>query len=137
MTKKLLLAAITALAANNVNAAMDHSRHRGMSANSESSGAACIHPHLDKINPAHLSTVAPGSEFSFVIFNIDKPEQIAVTVKKQPVDITTEFKDPYFVVKGKLPDTLKDTAARVDVKINSKYSSCRAEEGWLLKISDH
>jgi hypothetical protein len=114
---------------------MDHSQHRGMGANTESSGSACIHPHFDKIKPAHLSTVAPGSEFSFIVYNIEKPEQVSVTVKKQPVDISTEFKDPYFIVKGKLPENLKDTAARVDVKINSKYHACRAEDGWLLKIS--
>jgi hypothetical protein len=135
MTKKLLIAVAIAFAITNANGAMDHSRHRGMAASSDSSGSDCIRPHFDKVDPPHLSTVAPGSEFSFIVFNIDKPEQVSVTVKKQPVEVSTEFKDPFYVVKGKLPDSLKDTAARIDVKVTSKYTACKAEDGWLLKIS--
>lgn len=134
MKKTHILAAILAVTLFDANAAMDHSGHGG---GGESSGSSCIHPHLDKIKPAHLATVAPGSEFSFVVFNIDNPNQVSVKVKHQPVAVETEFKDPFYVVKGKIPDSLHNTAARVDVKIDSKFSSCRAQEGWLLKISEN
>jgi hypothetical protein len=116
-------------------AAMDHSGHKGMSAGGESSGANCIRPHLDKIKPERLSTVSPGAEFSFVAFNIDNPEQLSVEVKHQPVDIDVEFKDPFYVIKGKIPGALADTAARIDVKVDSKHSACRLQDGWLIKIS--
>ncbi len=137
MKKIPLLVGLIIIPIFDANAAMDHSAHRGRGAKAETGGAACVRPHLSKMQPAHLATVSPGSEFSFVVSNLDDPEQIFVEVKRQPVEVKTEFKDPYYIVRGKIPDSLKNTAARVDVKIESKLSSCRAEEGWLLKISDN
>jgi hypothetical protein len=139
MKKMQMLAAMFAVSLFDVNTAIAevHSGHGGGSGGGDSSDASCLHPHFDKIQPAPLATVAPGSEFSFVVFNIDDPKQVSVKVKQKPVDVETEFKDPFYVVKGKIPDSLRNTAARIDVKINSKYSSCRAEQGWLLKISEN
>jgi hypothetical protein len=134
MKKKQLLAAMFAVTLFDANAAMDHSGHQG---GGESSGANCVRPHLDKIKPAHLADVSPGSEFSFVVFNIDDPKQVTVKVKQKPVDVETEFKDPFYVVKGKIPSSLHNTAARIDVKIDSKHTPCRAEQGWLVKISEN
>jgi hypothetical protein len=136
---RYLLGALLTFSSLGAYAAMDHSGHTGMSGGGsmESSGSACIHPHIDKIKPEKLATVSPGAEFSFVVFNIDKPEQVSVTVKQQPVKIKTEFKDPFYVVRGHLPDSLKNTAARIDVKISSKFTSCRLQDGWLLKISEN
>ncbi|MBM4207557.1 MAG: hypothetical protein FJ190_05890 [Gammaproteobacteria bacterium] len=120
-----------------VHAAMDHSRHRGAGARGADKGSAqCVRPTLSKMQPAHLATVAPGSAFSFVLSNADDPEQVFVQVKREPVEIAMEFKDPFYIVSGKIPATLKNTAARIDVKIDSKIPSCRAEEGWLVKISE-
>jgi hypothetical protein len=136
MKKIHTLAAMFAVTFVDANAAMDHSAHRG-GGKAETGGASCVRPQLSKMHPAHLATVAPGSDFSFVVSNIDDPKQVSVEVKKQPVDVVTEFKDPYYVVKGKIPDSIRNTAARVDVKIDSKVSSCRAAEGWLLKISEN
>jgi hypothetical protein len=130
-----ILAALFAVILLDAHAAMDHSAHRGKGARAETGGTSCVRPVLSKMKPAHLSTVTPGSEFSFVVSNIDDPDQVSVQVKKLDVDIVAEFKDPFYVVKGKIPDSLSNTAARVDVKIDSKVSSCRAAEGWLLKIS--
>jgi hypothetical protein len=119
---------------------VDHSGHN-MSAGSTNTNAdtvtTCLKPHVTKFSPAHLATVGPGSEFSFVAFNIHKTENISVTVKKIPVEITSEFKDPYYIVKGRLPDSLKNTAARINVKVSGKSSHCETENGWLLKISDN
>jgi hypothetical protein len=116
--------------------ATEHHSGHGGSMGGSSSGGACIKPQLAKLLPAHLSTVAPEAEFSFLAFNIQKPEQIAVTVKTIPVDVTTEYKEPFYIVKGKLPSSLKNTAARINVKIISKTSHCELEKGWLVKISD-
>ncbi len=137
MKKTHLLAVLLAASMFDVQAAMDHSAHRGRGAKAETGGAACLRPQLSKMQPAHLATVAPGSEFSFVVSNLDDPDQVFVEVKRQPVEIQTEFKNPYYVIKGKIPESLRNTAARIDVKIDSKVASCRAEDGWLLKISEN
>jgi hypothetical protein len=126
------LAMLLAVSIMDAQAAMDHSRHGGAAG---MGGASCLRPQMSKMQPAHLATVAPGTEFSFVLSNVDDPKKVSVKVKRKPVEIVTEFKDPYYVVKGKIPGDLKNTAARVDVKVGSKVASCRAEDGWLLKIS--
>jgi hypothetical protein len=131
-----ILATLFAVITVNAYAAMDHSAHRG-SGRPVMGGTDCVRPQLNKMLPAHLSTVAPGSEFSFVVSNIDDPAQVSVEVKKQPVEVVAEFKDPYYIIRGKIPNSLHNTAARVDVKIHSKVASCRAAEGWLLKISEN
>jgi len=120
-----------------VNASEHHSGHGGGSkGGGGSSAGACGKPHLGKFLPPHLATVTPEAEFSFLVFNIDKPEQIAVTVKNIPVDVTAEFKDPYYLIKGKLPASLVNTAARINIRVRAKSPHCEAEDGWLLKIAD-
>ena len=114
-----------------------HSGHGGGGGSGGGSSAGtCLKPRLGKFLPPHLATVAPESEFSFLAFNIDKPEQIAVTVKNIPVDVTAEFKDPYYLIKGKIPASLVNTAARINIKVSAKSPHCEAENGWLLKIAD-
>jgi hypothetical protein len=134
MKKIILLAALFAVSLPYANAASHHGGHRGRAASTWDTN--CLHPRLDKLQPAHLATVAPGSEFSFLIYNIEDPKHVTVEVKRQPVDVTFELKDSFYVVKGKIPANLSNTAARIDVKINAKASACRAAEGWLIKISE-
>ena len=68
------------------NASEHHSGHGGGSGGGGGSTAgSCMKPHLGKFMPPHLATVAPEAEFSFLAFNIDKPEQISVMVKNIPV----------------------------------------------------
>lgn len=116
-------------------AEMDHSAHGGSSGKA-STATNCEKPHLSNFLPANLALVAPSSEISFRAANIDHPEQISVTVKKIPVEIDAEFKDPYYAVKAKLPDSLRNTVARIDIKVSGKTSHCEAENGWLVKISE-
>jgi hypothetical protein len=119
-----------------VNATEHHSGHGGGSGGGGGGSAgSCGKPNLGKFMPPHLATIAPEGEFSFRVFNIDKPEQISVTVKNIPVEVTAEFKDPYYLVKGKMPASLVNTAARINIKVNAKSPHCEAENGWLLKIS--
>ncbi|MEQ1486271.1 hypothetical protein [Methyloglobulus sp.] len=137
MNKRQLLAAMLAVILFDANAAMDHSGHGGGGSGNGGSDVTCMHPRLDRIQPAHLATVAPGSGFSFVVFNIDNPKLVSVMVKQKPVEIETEFKDPFYIVRGKIPDSLRNTAARIDVKIDAKYNPCKATQGWLVKISEN
>lgn len=113
-----------------------HSGHGGGAMGGGGSRSGCLKARLERFSPAPLATVSPGSAFSFYAFNVEEPEQISVTVKKIPVEITSEYKEPFFVVKGKLPDSLSNTAARIDIKVKAKSPHCEAENGWLVKISD-
>ncbi|NOT12178.1 MAG: hypothetical protein HOP23_10160 [Methylococcaceae bacterium] len=117
-------------------AAEHHSGHKMAGGGSGESASTCLKPHVSKFTPAHLAKVAPGSEFSFVAFNISNPEHITATVKKVPVELVAEFKDPFYVVKGKLPAFLKNTAARINVKVSGKTSHCELENGWLVNITE-
>jgi hypothetical protein len=120
-----------------VHAEMDHSAHGGSSGGkSAGTGTACEKPHLSKFLPLNLALVAPGSEISFRAVNIQDPKQIAVTVKNIPVEIISEFKDPFYSIKTKLPDSLRNTVARINIKVAGKTSHCEAENGWLVKISE-
>lgn len=119
-----------------VNATEHHSGHGGGQMGGGGSRSNCLKARLEKFLPAPLATVAPGSPFSFYAFNVDNPEQISVTVKKIPVAISTEYKEPFFVVRGTLPGSLTNTAARIDVKVKAKSPHCEAEKGWLIKISE-
>ncbi len=137
MKKILITLLFTFLAFNyTVNATEHHSGHIGGGRNAGAGGGNCSKPKLEKFLPPNMAEVAPGSEFSFVVFNIDKPEQLAVTAKKLPVDIAAEFKDPFYLVTGKLPDSLRNTVARINIKVNAKSNNCEAESGWLVKIAE-
>lgn len=132
MNKLIYLAIISLFINTSANASEHHSGHVGMGGGN--SAGHCIKAHIAKFNPAHLVATKPQSEFSFVAFNVYKPDLITVTVKNQPVDVDIEFKDPFYIVKGKIPEGLTNTVARVNVKIAGKAGACDSENGWLLKI---
>lgn len=116
-------------------AAEHHSGHGGASSGG-GSASQCVKARIERFVPAPLASVAPGSPFSFYVFNIDKPEQVSVTVKKIEVDFNAEYRDPFFVIKGQLPASLVNTHARIDVKVTAKSSHCEEQKGWLIKITD-
>jgi len=137
MKKSKLLALLGLLSLFNMaDATAGASGHAGHSAGGGGGSEGCLKPHLSKFMPAHLSTVAPGSEFSFMAVGVQHPEQISATVKSIPIELTVEDKEAFYLVKGKLPPSLTKTAARINIKVTSKYSRCDAENGWLLKIAD-
>jgi len=119
-----------------VNAAEHHSGHGANSGGGGGGESGCLKPQLTKFLPANLATVAPGSTFSFLAFNVSKPEQIEVTVKAIPVEVTTEDKESFYLVKGNLPANLVNTTARINIKVNAKNPRCNGENGWLVKISE-
>ncbi|MDO9048740.1 MAG: hypothetical protein Q7U66_13545 [Methylobacter sp.] len=134
-----LLALFFIVSCFNVSAGYAAEHHSGHGASSGGGGGgenACLKPQLTKFLPANLATVAPGSAFSFLAFNVEKPEQIKVTVKTIPVEVTTEDKDTFYLVKGKLPAELVNTTARINIKVNAKVSRCNGENGWLVKIAE-
>ena len=95
---------------------------------------ACKATLITHTRPAHLESVAPGSEISFWVKGIEDADLVEVTAKKIPITLTVEEKAPFLAFKGKLPESLKGTAARIQVNVH--YKKCPAEKGWLLKITE-
>ncbi len=134
-TLKTLFAFCLLMQFGYVHAQGNSSMHDGHGAGG-GGGSACqkLRINKNKLVPAHLAEVAPESDITFNAFGFDKPENLVVTVKKIPIEITTEFKDPFYVVRGKLPPELKGTHARISVKLHSPIIKCINEDGWLVKI---
>jgi hypothetical protein len=97
---------------------------------------ACFKAKISHFNPEHLTTVAPGSEFSFTVSGSNGPNHIHVSIRQEPVKIKVEDKDTFYVVKGNLPPELKNETVRISVKAKAKSAKCDAEGGWLLKVSE-
>ncbi len=139
MKKVILLALLSIaslLATTAINASEHHSGHGGGMSGGGGSAKTCGKPNLGKFLPPHLSTVVPEAEFSFLAFNIDNPEQVFATVKNIPVELSAEFRDPYYIFKGKLPASLVNTPARINIMVKAKSPHCEAENGWLVIIAD-
>jgi len=135
MNKKVCLGFALSLAALPVYAAEHHSGHGDASAGG--GGSHCIKAHLSKFTPPHLAKVKPGSDISFVAMNIKSPDQIRLTVKKIPTEFDSEFIDPFYLIKAKLPGQLQNTMARIDIQVKAKLPACEAEGGWLVDISEN
>lgn len=131
-----LLAIFFIVSCVNISASYAAEHHSGHNMAGGGGENACLKPQLTKFLPANLATVAPGSAFSFLAFNVSKPEQIEVTVKAIPVEVTTEDKDSFYLVKGNLPAELVNTTARINIKVNAKIPRCNGENGWLVKIAE-
>jgi hypothetical protein len=97
--------------------------------------AQCKKPKFRKFKPPHKSEVAPGTEISFHVTHVVEPESIKVTAKKIPVDIAVEDKNAFYSVKGKLPESLQGTYARISIKAGTE-TGCKEQGGWLLKITE-
>ncbi len=110
-----------------------HDGHGGGGGGSSS----CKKLTLDKskLNPKHLAEVKPGAALSFIAAGIDKPENLAVTVKQLPIAISTEDKGSFYRVQGKVPAELSNTVARVNVKLKGR-GNCLSQDGWLIKITE-
>ncbi len=119
--------------AGSVLAGMDHSRHAGTGEKND--GTSCKAAKISKFKPVALSEVAPGADFSFMVFDAYNSKHIDVSVKKIAVPVKIEEKQAFTLVQGKLPDTLKNTTVRIVVKVKGKTAKCNVEDGWLLKIS--
>jgi hypothetical protein len=134
-----LLAIFFMVSCFNVSASYASEHHSGHNMSGGRGGGgegACMKARLSKFTPANLTTVVPGSEFSFFAFNVDSPKQINVTVKSIPVQVTAENKETFYLVKGRLPADLVNTTARINIKVTGKILKCNGENGWLVKISE-
>ncbi len=113
-----------------------HAGHGGGSSGGSGIEASCIKAKISRYNPEHLATVAPGSEFSFAVSGSNGPGHIHVSIRQEPVDVTVEDKETFYLVKGKLPHDIKNETVRISVKAKAKVGKCDADGGWLLKVSE-
>lgn len=102
---------------------------------SSSSTKACTKPKFSEFIPADKSEVPAVSDFSFIASASTYPESILVTVKKQPVDIKVTEKNGGYLVTGTLPDSLRNTYARISILAEGP-KQCKGNGGWLVKITE-
>jgi hypothetical protein len=78
--------------------------------------------------------VAPKSEFSFLASNTLSPS-ITVKIKEEKVPVTVTAIGNGFLVKGKLPSSVKGSYIRLDIFAKGP-SDCDKTDGWLLKVGN-
>lgn len=96
---------------------------------------ACKKPKFTQFSPAKLTAVSSGAKFSFTASALTNLKSMVVSVKKQVVSVVITEKRTGYEVSGKLPATLQNTYARIDIKA-SGTNNCHASDGWLLKIEE-
>lgn len=103
---------------------------------SGSSKKACKPPKFTQFDPPHLSGVGPEAVFSFAASHNTLPDSIRVSVKNQPVDITLTEKHRKYIITGKLPASVSDGHARINIEATTA-SQCKGSGGWLLKVENN
>ncbi|MBM4126585.1 MAG: hypothetical protein FJ247_04430 [Nitrospira sp.] len=79
--------------------------------------------------------VPPKSDFSFLASKATSSQSIKVIIKGQSVPLTVTAVSNGYLVKGKLPDTVKGTYIRVEIFANGP-NQCDRADGWLLKVAN-
>ena len=102
---------------------------------SSSSKKACAKPTFTQFTPAHLATIAPQAEFSFLASSSTNPDTIDVSVKKQAVNVVINKTKKGYSVVGTLPTSLQGNFARVNISATGT-NNCVGNDGWLLKIEE-
>jgi hypothetical protein len=77
--------------------------------------------------------VAPKSEFSFLASKTTHPQRITVKIKDETVPVTVTTITNGYLVKGKLPATVKGSYIRLEIYAKGP-NDCDKADGWLLKI---
>lgn len=135
MKKLMLTVSLVSIVSLNSGVVFATGGHGG-SKGSGGGSAYCEKPRISKFNPAPLETVAPNSEFSFVAAGIKKVSDVEVSIKKNPVEVSSEQKGSAYLFSGKLPPEIKGTPARIQIKAKGKKKKCSTTKGWLLKVSE-
>lgn len=79
--------------------------------------------------------VAPKSEFSFLASKTVLFPSITVKIKEEKVPVTVTPINNGFLVKGKLPPSVKGSYIRLDIFAKGP-SDCDKTDGWLLKVGN-
>jgi len=97
---------------------------------------ACFKAKISRFKPDHLESIKPGGEFQFAVSGSNGPGHIHVTIRQEAVPVTVENKETFYLVKGKLPDNIKNEVVRISVRAKAKFSKCDADGGILLKVTE-
>ncbi len=98
-----------------------------------SSKTTCKKPGFSEFNPPHLAEVSPQSDFSLQVTGKVQPESIHVAVKKQAVDVNVKKQGSKILVTGKLPDSIQNTYARINISAKTTQN-CKGSDGWLVQV---
>ncbi len=102
---------------------------------------ACTQVTFEAFTPPPFSQdknnvpVAPNSEFSFLASKTTNPQRITVKIKDEKVPVTVTPINNGFLVKGKIPATVKGSFIRVDIYAKGP-NDCDKADGWLLKVGN-
>ncbi len=102
--------------------------------NGGGSTKSCEKPRFSEFVPADKAKVAANSEFSFKASAETHPDRIKVTVRNQPAVITVTPLKLGYLVKGRLPESLKNGFARINIEAESQ-NKCKGSGGWLVDVS--
>ena len=100
---------------------------------------ACTQVNFEAFTPPPFSQdknnveVAPKSEFSFLASKTTNAQQITVKIKDEKVPVTVTPINNGFLVKGRIPATVKGSFIRVDIYAKGP-NDCDKADGWLLKV---
>lgn len=99
----------------------------------------CTQVYFSAFTPSPFSAeknnveVAPKSEFSFLASKTTNWPSITVKVKDEKVPVTVTTITNGYLVKGKLPATVKGSYIRVEIFAKGP-NDCDKADGWLLKV---
>lgn len=79
--------------------------------------------------------VAPKSEFSFLASKTTHWPSITVKIKDEKVPVTVTPITNGYLVKGKLPASVKGSYIRVEIFAKGP-NDCDKADGWLLKVGN-
>ena len=102
---------------------------------------ACAQVIFSAFTPSPFSVeknnvaVAPKSEFSFLASKTVLFPSITVKIKEEKVPVTVTPINNGFLVKGKLPASIKGSYIRLDIFAKGS-SDCDKTDGWLLKVGN-
>jgi hypothetical protein len=102
---------------------------------------ACADVILSAFTPPPFSVdknntvVAPKSEFSFLASKNTNSQHITVKIKDEKVPVTVTPISNGFLVKGKLPASVKGSYIRLDIYAKGP-NDCDKADGWLLKVGN-
>jgi hypothetical protein len=101
----------------------------------------CTQVYFSAFKPTPFSAeknnveVAPKSEFSFLASKTTNWPSITVKIKEEKVPVTVTTITNGYLVKGKLPASVKGRYIRLEIFAKGP-NNCDKADGWLLKVGD-
>lgn len=101
----------------------------------------CTQVYFSAFTPAPFSAeknnveVAPKSEFSFLASKSTNYPSITVKIKDEKVPVTVTQNTNGYLVKGKLPASVKGRYIRLEIFARGP-NDCDKADGWLLKVGN-